>query len=124
MRTVIVSIIGFSSLFLVVMIQQNINAGTWEKEELEESMASAMEQTLSEVMEGNSYGISNRNEMMAAFLQTMLCRIREDVDLTVKIHQMDYDLGQIDVEAIAIYKRNGGKTQKVSVRRKMVLVAG
>lgn len=124
MRTVIVSIIGISSLFLVVMIQQNINASTWEKEELEESMATAMEQTLSEVMEGNSYGISNRNEMLAAFLQTMLCRVREDIDLTVKIHQMDYDLGQIDVEATAIYKRDGDEEHKVSVRRKMVFATG
>lgn len=120
MKTVIVSIIGISSLILVVMIQQNVNAGTWEREELEESMSTAMEQTLSEVMEGNRYGISNRNEMMAAFLQSMLCRFREDVDLTVRIHQMNYELGQMDVEAVAIYKRDRGGTHKVSVRRKMV----
>lgn len=124
MRTVIVSIIGVSSLFLVIMIQQNVNTGTWEREELEESMSSAMEQTLSEVMEGNCYGISDRNEMLAAFLQAMLCQIREEVDLTVKIHQMDYELGQMDVEAIAIYKRNSGRVHKVSVRRKMVFEAG
>ena len=83
-----------------------------------------MEQTLSEVMEGNCYGISDRNEMLAAFLQAMLCQIREEVDLTVKIHQMDYELGQMDVEAIAIYKRNSGRVHKVSVRRKMVFEAG
>lgn len=74
MRTVIVSIIGVSSLFLVIMIQQNVNTGTWEREELEESMSSAMEQTLSEVMEGNCYGISDRNEMLAAFCRQCFVR--------------------------------------------------
>jgi hypothetical protein len=122
-RTVIVSVIGISSLFLVVMIQQKINVKTWEREELEESMATAMKQTLSEVMEKNSYGIQNRNEMLAAFLQTMLYKLRGDVDLTVKIHRMDYELGQMDVEAIGIFRRANGETRHVSVRRQMVFAA-
>ncbi len=120
MKTVIISIIGIGSLFLVLSIQSNINEQTWEREELEDSMTTAMEQTLSEVVEKNSYGIADRNEMMAAFLQGMLYRIDRDVDLTVKIHDMDYDLGQMDVEATAVYPRDDGGYRQISVRRKMV----
>lgn len=124
MRTVIVSVIGISSLFLVVMIQRNINARTWEREEVEESLSSAMEQTLSEIMEKNSYGIQNRNEMIAAFLQAMLRRIQEDVDLTVRIHHFNYVLGQMDVEVMGEIKRKGGNSHRITLRRKLVFQTG
>ncbi|MCI5730862.1 MAG: hypothetical protein MR304_04890 [Eubacterium sp.] len=120
MRTVIVSVIGISSLFLVVLIQKNVTTRMWERDRLEESLTVAMEQTLSEVMEGNHYGIQNRNEMMAAFLQAMIRRMEEDVDLTVKVHKLDYELGQMDVEVLGRISGRGETTRNVSVRRKMV----
>ena len=82
----------------------------------------AMGQTLSEVMEKNSYGIQNRNEMIAAFLQSMIRRTSEDVDLTVKVHQLDYELGQMDVEVRGNFLVEGEETREVCVRRKMVFV--
>lgn len=124
MRTVIVSVIGISSLFLVVMIQQSINARTWEREEVEESLSSAMEQTLSEVMEKNNYGIQNRNEMIAAFLQAMIRRIQGDMDLTVRVHQFDFVLGQMDVEVVGEIKTKGRKSHRITLRRKLVFQTG
>ena len=120
MRTVIVSVIGISSLFLVVLIQRNVTTRMWERDRLEESLTVAREQTLAEVMEGNHYGIQNRNEMMAAFLQAMIRRMEEDVDLTVKVHKLDYELGQMDVEVLGRISGRGETTRNVSVRRKMV----
>ena len=120
MRTVIVSVIGISSLFLVVLIQRNVTRQMWEYDKIEESLTVAMGQTLSEVMEKNSYGIQNRNEMIAAFLQSMIRRTSEDVDLTVKVHQLDYELGQMDVEVLGRISGRGETTRNVSVRRKMV----
>lgn len=120
MRTVIVSVIGISSLFLVVMVQRNITARIWEREEMEEALSAAMEQTLSEVVEKNSYGMQNRNEMIAAFLQAMLRRIQEDVDLTVKIHQFDFVLGQMDVEVMGEIRKKGKKTRRIRLRRKLI----
>ena len=122
MRTVIVSVIGISSLFLVVLIQRNVTRQMWEYDKIEESLTVAMGQTLSEVMEKNSYGIQNRNEMIAAFLQSMIRRTSEDVDLTVKVHQFDYELGQMDVEVRGNFLVEGEETREVCVRRKMVFV--
>lgn len=122
MRTVIVSVIGISSLFLVVLIQRNVTRQMWEYDKIEESLTVAMGQTLSEVMEKNSYGIQNRNEMIAAFLQSMIRRTSEDVDLTVKVHQLDYELGQMDVEVRGNFLVEGEETREVCVRRKMVFV--
>lgn len=124
MKTMIVNVIGISSFFLVVIIQKNINFQTWEREELEESLSFAMEQTLSEVMEKNHYGIEDRNEMIAAFLQAMLRRIREDVNLTVRIHELNFGLGQMDVEILGEIRRKGKSSKKIILRRKMVFQAG
>lgn len=52
MKTIIVSVIGISSIFLVAMIQNNINTKTWQEEQLENSLAAAMSQTMEEVIFG------------------------------------------------------------------------
>lgn len=120
MRTIIVSVIGISSLFLVFIMQQNINRKSWAEEELFDSLTVAMNQTMTEMLEGDSYGITNQNEWMAAFLQSMICRLPYDVDLTVKVYQFDYELGQIDVEVIGRYRMGNGEEEVKSVHRKLV----
>lgn len=120
MKTVIISALGISSLFFMVVLQRNINEKTWQQEQLEKSLAVSMSQTLKEVALGESYGISNQNEMMAAFLQSMLRKIDREVDLTVKVHQINYALRQMDVEAIGAYRTADGQEHKVSVRRKVI----
>lgn len=120
MKTIIVSVIGISSLFLVVMIQKNVNEKTWQEEQLENSLAVAMSQTLEEIIVGEHYGITNQNEMMAAFLQAMLRKVDCEVDVTIKVHQINYVLGQMDIEAIGTYSLANGKKCRVSVRRNMI----
>lgn len=91
---------------------------------MEESLSKAMDQTLSEVMEKSSYGIRNRNEMMAAFLQAMLRKIRDNIDLTVKIYHVDYTLGQMDVEIVGEIDSGDRKSRKIAIRRKMIFDTG
>lgn len=117
MRTVIISVVGISSLFLVVLIQTKINEKTWQEDQLEDALSSSMSETLEEVALKGSYGIDNRNEMMAAFLQMMLRKFDRDIDLTVKIHEINYSLGQMDIEAIGVYQTAEGKKCRSTVRR-------
>ena len=119
MKTIIVSVIGISSIFLVAMIQNNINTKTWQEEQLENSLAEAMSQTMEEVIFGGGYGISNQNEMMAAFLQAMIRKLDGKADVTIKVHDINFALGQMDIEAIGSYRMTNGKTCKVSVRRNL-----
>ena len=121
MKTVMISAIGISSLFFMVVLQKNINERTWQQEQLEKALAVSMSQTLKEVAVGESYGISDQNEMMAAFLQSMLRKLDRGVDLTVKVHQINYALRQMDIEAIGTYRTTDGKERKVSVRRKVIV---
>ena len=113
--------IGISSLLLVVIGQRVVSDTMWQQEQLENSLAVAMSQTVEEVTKNESYGISNQNEMMAAFLQGMIRKIHQDVDLTIKVHQVNYLLKQMDIEAIGKYKTVGGKPHTVSVRRKITV---
>lgn len=119
MRTVIISVIGISSILIVVMMQTTVNMTSIRQEEIGDALGTAMAQTMSEVMEQESYGIRNRNEMVAAFLQSMLRKINSDIDLTVKIHQCNYETGKMDVEAIGEYRLPNHRTGSVSVRRQI-----
>lgn len=124
MRTVIISVIGISSILIVVMIQTTVNMASIRHEEVTDALATAMSQTMSEVMEQESYGIRNRNEIIAAFLQSMLQKISSDIDLTVKIHQCNYETGKMDVEAIGEYRLPDYRKRSVSVRRQIALTGG
>ena len=121
MKTVMISAIGISSLFFMVVLQKNINERTWQQDQLEKALAVSMSQTLKEVVVGESYGISDQNELMAAFLQSMLRKLDREVDLTVKVHQINYVLRQMDIEAIGTYRTTDGQEHKVSVRRKVMV---
>ncbi len=123
MRTVIISMIGISSLALIIMIQQSINVKSIKEEELKEALTTAMSQTMTEVMEESSYGISNRNEMMASFLQSMIQKVGEDMEISVKIYDMDYEKGSMDVEAKGTYYLPNQKEEQVTLRRQIAFVS-
>lgn len=91
MKTIVISMIGIGSILFVVMIQHTASKRMWSYERAETSLSSAMEQTMSEVMEENHYGIENRNEMLAALLQSLIAKWNHEIDLTVLVHKMDYE---------------------------------
>lgn len=119
MRTIVISVISISSMLFVIMIQSTVNWERRQEESLENALASAMYQTMSEVMEQGSYGIRDSNQMMAAFLQAMLERMEEGVDLTVRVHQFDYERGRMDLEVIGCYELPNQKKKTITVRRQI-----
>lgn len=120
MRTIVISMLGIGSILFVVMIQHTASKRMWTYERAETSLSSAMEQTMSEVMEESHYGIENRNEMLAAFLQSMITKWDREIDLTVFVRKMDYDKRQMDVEVCGRMNLDEEKEEMVRVRRKIV----
>ena len=59
-----------------------------------------MSQTMKEVMEQESYGIQNKNEFIAAFLQALVMRTNSDVDMTVNVITADMEQGLMDIEVL------------------------
>lgn len=119
MRTVVIFIIGIGSFLFVVMMQGTVNKVSKADVSLDYAMAAAMHQTMTEVMEGESYGIRDRNQMIAAFLQAMVKRMDMEMDLTVRVHEVDEQLGKMDIEATGIYELPDKSKKTVSVRRKI-----
>lgn len=98
MRTVVVSSICISAIVLVVMIHTDINERASCKQELEEALSLSVSQTVKEVMEQKGYGIENRNEFIAAFLQALILRTNSEADMTVSVITADMEKGLLDIE--------------------------
>lgn len=120
MRTVILSVISISSILLVVMIHTTVNEESVQTVEMGDALAVAMNQTMTEVMEQGSYGISDRNELVAAFMQAMLQKVDQNISLTMMIHELDERKGTMDVEAVGEYVLPGCKKKSISIRRQIV----
>lgn len=98
MKSVIISSICVSAVLLVLAIQSRINGMACYRQELEEALSISISQTLKEVMEQESYGIGDRNEFIAAFLQALVVRTNSDVDMTVYVIGADLEKGMLDIE--------------------------
>lgn len=119
MRTIVILAVSISSIIFVIRIQSTINLERRQEDALENAISLAMHQTLSEVMEQDSYGIRDQNQMLAAFLQAMIERLGEGIDLTVRVHQLDYERGRMDLEAVGSYELPNHKRKEITVRRQI-----
>ena len=98
MKSVIVSSVCISAILLVLAIHTVIDSKTAALQELEDSLAVSVSQTMKEVMEQESYGIQDKNEFIAAFLQALVMRTNSDVDMTVNVISADVEQGLMYIE--------------------------
>lgn len=98
MKSIVISSICISSILLVLTIQSEVNRTASYKQELEEALSLSVSQTLKEVMEQESYGIEDRNQFIAAFLQALVMRMNSDADMTVSVISADMEKGMLDIE--------------------------
>ena len=122
MRLIIISLIGVSSIVLVIMMHSDINRENIREEEISDALVFAMTQTMEELEEKNPKGISNSNEMMALFLQEMIARVNDEISITVICHECNYEEGIMDMEVIGEFMIHGKELKSVSIRRCMKLV--
>ena len=98
MKSVILSSICVSAVLLVLAVQSEINGMACYTQELEEALSIAVSQTLKEVMEQDRFGIGDRNEFIAAFLQALVVRTNSDADMTVSVISADMERGLLDID--------------------------
>lgn len=110
MKSVILSAICISAVLLVLTIQSRINSVSGCYQELEEALSVSVSQTLREVMEQDSFGIGNREEFMAAFLQALVVRTNSDADMMVSVITADMEKGLLDIE---VRERPVGRDQAI-----------
>lgn len=125
MKLVILSAICMSSVLLVLAIQSERNSMACYKQELEEALSTAVSQTLKEVFEQDSFGIEDRNEFIAAFLQALIVRTNSDADMEVSIITADMEHGLLDIEVKEQLPSGEatvllGKDREITVRRTVI----
>lgn len=120
MKSVIVSSICVSAILFVLAIHSTIDGQTSYVQELEESLALSVSQTMREVMEQESFGIENKNEFIAAFLQALVLRSNSDVDMTVNVISADMEKGILDIEVKERVELLDACIQEIAVRRTVI----
>lgn len=120
MKSVILSSVCISAVLFVLAIQSVIDGKTSYKQELEDSLAVSVSQTVREVMEQESFGIENRNEFIAAFLQALVLRTNSDVDMTVNVISTDLEKGLMDIEVREKVSFLNVSEQEIAVRRTVI----
>ncbi len=124
MKTMIISSTCVSAFLFALVIQSVINGKTAYVQELEDALSTAVSQTVKEVMEQDSYGIENRNEFIAAFLQALVVRTNSDVDMTVRVIRADPAAGVLDIEVREAVRILSVYEKELVVRRKVVFEKG
>lgn len=120
MKQVIISAVCVSAILSVLAIQSVIDGKASYVQELEDSLSVSVSQTMKEVMEQESFGIENRNEFIAAFLQALVMRTNSDVDMTVCVISADIERGLLDVEIKERVNFLNMGEQEISLRRTVI----
>ncbi len=120
MKQVIISAVCVSAILSVLAIQSVIDGKASYVQELEDALSVSVSQTMKEVMEQESFGIENRNEFIAAFLQALVMRTNSDVDMTVCVISADIERGLLDVEIKERFKFLNMGEQEISLRRTVI----
>lgn len=113
---------GIGAVFLIaavwiVVTQQGMVNTTDEKEtRLRGALTRAMTTTVGEVPE-----LSQSNRLMAVFMQNMLQQVDDDIDLTIRICDVDDRDRSLEVEAIGEYDSVFRERRRVAVRRRIRL---
>lgn len=106
-------------LFLGVII--SIHGRTLRQDEAEQSLEAAMQSAMEQLAEERSYAFSDREEMIADFLEALLIQINSDSEVEVSILKADEKRGLLSVEVVETYRHINGEEGKVSARRTMIL---
>ena len=97
------------------MVIQGIASQEGKKESrLRQALTQSLVTTVAEMP-----GIRETNQLLAGFMQRMLQQVDDDIDLTVKICDMDIRKQTLEVEASGEYDSLPGGRRRITVRRRL-----
>ena len=102
-------------MLMGIMVTGMMYTKTDDKESrLRQAMTGAMKTTVEKMDD-----LTQTNALMAVFMQRMLSLVDDDVDLTVRICELDKEDHEIEVEAVGEYEMSGDDRRRVAVRRRI-----
>jgi hypothetical protein len=115
-QTVIV--IGLAVIIVIISITiMSVQSRSNRQNELERVVAAAAKQTVADTQVFEQDIIKSDKEMIAAFVQNVCTSIKGDGDLSVKVFDVDYKEGMIDVMVTEKFTYLNGKQSQVSTRK-------
>ena len=103
---------------VIVMGVGVIAASQGQAEQKENRLRHALSQALVATV-GEMPGVHETNQLLAGFMQHMLQQVDDDIDLTVKICDMDVQEQTLEVEAVGEYESIPGGRRSIRVRRRL-----
>ena len=102
-------------MLMGIMITGMMSTKNDDKEtRLRQAMTGAMQTTVEKMDD-----MDQTNALMAVFMQRMLSLVDDDVDLTVRICELDKEDHELEVEAVGEYGESGNSRRRVAVRRRI-----
>lgn len=121
MKNILTAFIVTICLVLTVLIILTINNYQTRKNEIEESLAVALDQAMESLKFGDSsYSPQAYQRLVSDLLQQILLQVNSDCDVEINILNVDLDHGIVDIEAIEYYEWAGRK--KAVVERRTVVL--
>lgn len=89
--------------------------------EVDRALDTAIEQTVDELQEENTYTLENKEEFLADFVEGLLIKIESDSEIEVQVAGIDVEKGLLSVRVIEHFKHPNGNPGTVEAERTVVL---
>lgn len=109
MKNIIYGIVMAVLGVLIVLVLLTINGKMTRQAELDDSLASAVENALDNCLNRKNYEITNDKEFIADFNQELLTQIENDADIEVQLTKADKDKGVLGIRVKETFKNPNKK---------------
>lgn len=109
MKNIIYGIVMAVIGVLIVLVLLTVNGKMTRQAELDDSLASAVENALDNCLNKKNYDIGDNKEFVADFNQELLTQIENDADIEVQLTKVDKTKGVLGIKVKEIFKNPNGK---------------
>lgn len=88
--------------------------------ELDDTLSSAVEESIQNIMQSTNYEISEYDAFIADLVETMVVPFNSDSDIVVKVMKVDMEKGMLSIRVEANYKHINGNDGKVSCDKTVI----
>lgn len=114
---------AFISILILVLVGLTIftvSGRNIRKSELDKSLTNAIEQTMEVIYLEKSYTVANKDELAADLTGNLLTQLSSDSNIEIKILNVDFVNGCLDVQAIEKFKYFTGKEGIIEIRKTVI----
>lgn len=124
MKTFAQAAIIFLTVVATAFLCFNLITGSITDNEAEAALSQSVEQALYVTLtSGETYSIDSNEDFVNDFLSNLLVQVNSPADIAVRILDVDYQEGLLDVEVTETMTYPDGKTREVTCRKTVLLDA-